>query len=142
MIVQQAEVKKVDFLIIGRRGMSTLKRIFVGSTSKYCLEHANCSVLVVKGEWGPSEEHVGTFNFFHSPNSLKALSEIDKLEEEERKRRIAEHEKALKEHGIDTKEHGIGMPVHLQEIIKEVESKSKEDKTEHLPHEEIHQEFK
>jgi len=38
----------IDFLIIGRRGMSKLKRFFIGSTSRYCVEHANANVIVVK----------------------------------------------------------------------------------------------
>lgn len=29
----------------------------MGSTSKYCVENANCNVLVIKGEWGPQEIH-------------------------------------------------------------------------------------
>jgi hypothetical protein len=33
---------------MGRRGLSGVKRIFMGSTSRYCVEHADCSVLVIK----------------------------------------------------------------------------------------------
>lgn len=63
MLCQAVERKKIDFLIIGRRGMSKVKRFLInvlcwlqlfrfvtGSNSRYVTEHANCSVLVVKGE--------------------------------------------------------------------------------------------
>eukprot|EP01113_Clastostelium_recurvatum_P019028 TRINITY_DN2243_c0_g1_i2.p1 TRINITY_DN2243_c0_g1~~TRINITY_DN2243_c0_g1_i2.p1 ORF type:complete len:193 (+),score=40.32 TRINITY_DN2243_c0_g1_i2:121-699(+) len=47
-ICNMVEEKKVDYLLVGRRGMSQIKRAFLGSTSRYCLEHASCSVVVVK----------------------------------------------------------------------------------------------
>lgn len=34
--------------------MGTLKRMFIGSTSKFCLEYAECCVVVVKKPCGPS----------------------------------------------------------------------------------------
>ncbi len=80
MICHQIDEKKVDFLLIGRRGMSKIKRFFVGSNSRYLTEHANCNVIVIKGEWGPPEEH-------------SDKKDIVKLEEEERKRRIEEDKK-------------------------------------------------
>jgi len=43
--------KNIHFLVLGRRGLSPVKRIFVGSTSKYCLENANCNVVIVKEEY-------------------------------------------------------------------------------------------
>lgn len=93
MICQTIENKKIDFLVIGRRGMSKLSRIFVGSTSKYCVEHADCNVLVVKGEWGPAEEHTN-------------IDEVTRMEEEERQRRIVEEdEKHTIEHIQMKKEH-------------------------------------
>jgi len=48
VICKAVEKKNVDYLVVGRRGMSKIKRLFIGSTSKYCLEHATCSVIVVK----------------------------------------------------------------------------------------------
>lgn len=38
----------IDFIVIGRRSMSGIKRFFTGSTSKYVMENAHCSVIVVK----------------------------------------------------------------------------------------------
>jgi len=55
MITQAVDKKKIDFLFVGRRGMGTIKRIFVGSTSKYCVEHCNCNVMVVKKDWNPPQ---------------------------------------------------------------------------------------
>jgi len=39
---------KVNCLVIGRRGISHTKRLLYGSTSRYCVDNAPCSVLVVK----------------------------------------------------------------------------------------------
>lgn len=84
LICHAAQVKKIDYIVIGRRGMGTLKRLLLGSVSKYVLENAPCDVMVVKGEYGPAEKHDAT------------KDEIKAAEEKERERRVAE-EKALDE---------------------------------------------
>jgi hypothetical protein len=61
-----------------------LFRIFVGSNSKYCVEHAKCNVLIVKGDWAPPEIH-------------SDLSQVIKEEEEERKRRMDELQHKMEE---------------------------------------------
>jgi nucleotide-binding universal stress UspA family protein len=77
-LCQAVDSKKIDFLIVARRGLGVVKRFFVGSTTKYCVENANCNVLVLKGDWKPAEDH--------GP----ALKEIVKAEEAERKRQMKE----------------------------------------------------
>lgn len=57
MLCQAVEKKGIDILVIGRRGMGALKRFVMGSTSKYCVEHADCDVLVIKHRLSPTEEH-------------------------------------------------------------------------------------
>lgn len=47
-ICQAAKDKLVDVLVVGRRGLGAVKRLMIGSTSKYCLENAPCSVLIAK----------------------------------------------------------------------------------------------
>ncbi|KAI8820700.1 uncharacterized protein EV422DRAFT_59939 [Fimicolochytrium jonesii] len=44
------KVKEVnaDMLVIGSRGMGTLKRAFVGSVSDYCVHNSECPVVVVR----------------------------------------------------------------------------------------------
>eukprot|EP01111_Echinosteliopsis_oligospora_P001853 TRINITY_DN1270_c0_g1_i1.p1 TRINITY_DN1270_c0_g1~~TRINITY_DN1270_c0_g1_i1.p1 ORF type:complete len:135 (+),score=35.66 TRINITY_DN1270_c0_g1_i1:126-530(+) len=37
-----------DVLVLGSRGQGSLRRVFVGSTTDYCLRFVNCSVLVAK----------------------------------------------------------------------------------------------
>ena len=39
-----------DLIIMGRRGLTGLKEVFLGSVSNYILHHAPCSVLVVRGK--------------------------------------------------------------------------------------------
>ena len=40
----------INFLVLGKRRMGRVSRFFSFSTSKYCIEHAECNVLVVKQE--------------------------------------------------------------------------------------------
>jgi len=47
-IVDYVESVKADLLILGSRGLSALKRTFVGSTSDYCVHHCHCPVTIVK----------------------------------------------------------------------------------------------
>ncbi|KAK9105767.1 hypothetical protein Scep_022611 [Stephania cephalantha] len=47
-ICEAVEKFKVELLVLGNQGKGTLKRTFLGSVSNYCVQHANCPVLVVK----------------------------------------------------------------------------------------------
>src|SRR6188472_2667183 len=47
-IVDYAESKNVDLLIIGSRGRTGLKKMLVGSTATEVLKYAHCPVLVVR----------------------------------------------------------------------------------------------
>ena len=39
-----------DLIVMGRRGLSSLQEVFLGSVSNYILHHAPCSVLIVHQE--------------------------------------------------------------------------------------------
>ncbi|MHA7646605.1 universal stress protein [Nitrosopumilus sp. S4] len=47
-IVEIAEKKNFDLIVIGSRGMGSAKEIFLGSTSKYVLHKSKKPVLIVK----------------------------------------------------------------------------------------------
>lgn len=47
-IVTYAEENQCDLIILGTRGMSTLKSLLVGSVSHYVTHHAHCPVLLVR----------------------------------------------------------------------------------------------
>ncbi|KAJ3200859.1 hypothetical protein HK099_002487 [Clydaea vesicula] len=47
-IVHKVNELNADVLIIGSRGMSTFKRMFIGSVSDYCVHHCHCTVIVPK----------------------------------------------------------------------------------------------
>lgn len=38
----------INTIVLGRRSMTGVQRFFVGSTSKYVVENAECNVVVVK----------------------------------------------------------------------------------------------
>jgi len=78
MICVAAEQKGIDFLVIGRRGMNRFSRLVVGSTSKHVMENAPCNVIVIKG-------------FFLAEEHGASVAEIQKLEEQERQRRVQEY---------------------------------------------------
>ncbi|KAK6155199.1 hypothetical protein DH2020_009447 [Rehmannia glutinosa] len=48
IICLEAKRVKPDFLVVGRRGLSFLQKLFFGSVSDYCAKHADCPVIVVK----------------------------------------------------------------------------------------------
>jgi nucleotide-binding universal stress UspA family protein len=77
LICKAVEDKGIDFLVIGRRGMNRFSRLVAGSTSRYCMESANCNVIVVKGSYTLGECH-------------DSLNKVKQMEEEERKRRMAD----------------------------------------------------
>lgn len=50
IIRELAKDWKADLIVIGRRGLTGISEMFLGSVSNYILHHAPCSVLVVQGE--------------------------------------------------------------------------------------------
>jgi len=77
LLCKAVENYKIHTLVIGRRTMGGVKRLFLGSTSKYVIENADCTVIVVKHPFGPPEEHC-------------CKADIIKAEEHERIRRLTE----------------------------------------------------
>ena len=47
-IINYANAKKFDIIVIGSRGQSGLKEVFLGSTSNYVLHKSKIPVLIVK----------------------------------------------------------------------------------------------
>jgi len=45
-IIQQAEMNKIDLIVLGRRGTSRLSQLIMGSVSERVLRYASCPVLV------------------------------------------------------------------------------------------------
>lgn len=53
VIIKLAEDEKADFIVMGSRGVGTLRRTFLGSVSDYCVHHTKIPVVVVP----PPPEH-------------------------------------------------------------------------------------
>ncbi|MDX2228756.1 MAG: universal stress protein [Leptolyngbyaceae cyanobacterium bins.349] len=49
-ICELAKTWNADLIILGRRGHTGIKELFLGSVSNYVLHHAPCSVLTIQGE--------------------------------------------------------------------------------------------
>ena len=47
-VINVAEKGNYDLIIVGRRGLSTVKRFFLGSVSDDVSHHAKCSVLIIR----------------------------------------------------------------------------------------------
>ncbi|WAI00681.1 universal stress protein [Methanogenium organophilum] len=47
-IIEIAEKEKTDMIVIGSRGLGTIKGVFMGSVSQRVAHHASCPVMIVK----------------------------------------------------------------------------------------------
>jgi nucleotide-binding universal stress UspA family protein len=47
-ILNVADVRKIDLIIMGTRGLGSLKGLLIGSTSQKVLSHAQCPVLLAR----------------------------------------------------------------------------------------------
>ncbi|MCC2670834.1 MAG: UspA protein [Armatimonadetes bacterium] len=48
VIVEKAGEERYDAIVMGHRGHGVLSSLLLGSTAKYVMDHAHCSVLVVR----------------------------------------------------------------------------------------------
>lgn len=54
MILSAAASRKVDLMVLGARGHSSIHRIVLGSTADYVANHAKCSVMIARPMEDPS----------------------------------------------------------------------------------------
>ena len=47
-VLQFANDRKIDTIVVGTRDLGKVERFFLGSFSKYIVAHATCPVIVVK----------------------------------------------------------------------------------------------
>jgi nucleotide-binding universal stress UspA family protein len=53
-ICEYVEATKPDVLVMSSRGLGSVKRWLLGSTSDHCVHHCQCPVFIIKAE--PTEE--------------------------------------------------------------------------------------
>ena len=49
-ILRVADIRKADLIVLGARGRSSFKGMLLGSVSQKVIQHADCPVLVVRGQ--------------------------------------------------------------------------------------------
>ena len=76
-IVGEAEAWPADLIVLGARGLSTIQGFLLGSVSTGVVQHAHCSVLVVKGRLHAFREAVIAID--GSPGSLAAARFVASL---------------------------------------------------------------
>ena len=47
-LVEIANEEKVTFIVMGTRGLGTIRRTIMGSVSDYVVHHAHCPVLICR----------------------------------------------------------------------------------------------
>ncbi|MCI4336417.1 MAG: universal stress protein [Thermoplasmata archaeon] len=57
-LLAQLEEHPADLLVLGSRGLSTAKRLFLGSVSDAVLHHVKCPTLMVRSPDGPTGKSV------------------------------------------------------------------------------------
>ena len=85
LICDYVKENKIDFLVMGRRGLGSVQRLFLGSSSRFCVEEADCNVVIIKQPFAPEVVHDST------------KEEVVAAEEAERRWRIEEYEKAIEQ---------------------------------------------
>jgi hypothetical protein len=65
---------------MGRRGLGTIERLFMGSNSKYCIEEANCNVIILKHAYGPEMSHYSSQGAEEKQFSVKEIESTKKEE--------------------------------------------------------------
>jgi nucleotide-binding universal stress UspA family protein len=117
LICKAVKQYNIHQVVTGRRDMGEVKRFFLGSTSKYIVENADCNVIVVKSPVGPEEEHTDKQKIIQAEETERirriveeeedkvkieaerraTLQKVKAEEEKERQERIAEESKFTKE---------------------------------------------
>eukprot|EP01126_Amoeba_proteus_P052607 TRINITY_DN6368_c0_g1_i2.p1 TRINITY_DN6368_c0_g1~~TRINITY_DN6368_c0_g1_i2.p1 ORF type:complete len:155 (+),score=28.90 TRINITY_DN6368_c0_g1_i2:471-935(+) len=102
ILCQAVNNYKISTIVLGRRGLGRVTRFFLGSTSRYVLENAECNVIIIKQPFGAPEEHDSKTAVIQAEESERLrregespseihesdLEEIKRSEEEERRRRM------------------------------------------------------
>jgi nucleotide-binding universal stress UspA family protein len=60
LICEFARNWPANLIVVGRRGRTGIRELFLGSVSNYVLHHASCSVLTVQGTNNSEQERVTT----------------------------------------------------------------------------------
>lgn len=47
LIVEEADILDPTMIVVGKRGLSMLAKLIMGSVSDYVMQHASCPVMVI-----------------------------------------------------------------------------------------------
>jgi nucleotide-binding universal stress UspA family protein len=60
-ICELAKTWSADLIVVGSRGLTVVKEIFLGSVSNYVTHHAPCSVMIVRETKNHEEEEISNY---------------------------------------------------------------------------------
>jgi nucleotide-binding universal stress UspA family protein len=81
-IIKLAQDERIDLVVVGSRGMSSVKKFFLGGVSEWVLNDAPCSVLVVrKGSQGTSLTRKGLHFLVTTDGSPDAQMAVEFMKE-------------------------------------------------------------
>jgi len=98
-ICRLAKQRKIDYIVIGRRGLTGFKRFFAGSTSKLVMEQAEANVIVVHEHWPYSSQEQQKKEVAESVpagySEVRQPSDYKKAAEELENQRLHDEEHAI-----------------------------------------------
>jgi len=106
LICKAVKQYNIQTVVVGRRDMGDFKRFFVGSTSKYIVENAECNVIVIKSSIGPEEEHADKQKIIQAEEAerLRRIEEDEELKHKEEEDRQSTLKKVIRDEEKERKE--------------------------------------
>ncbi len=121
-IIKAIRTYKVDLAVIGSRGLSKLKRFFLGSVSEWVLRDAPCSVLISR----PTAKHTKSDRILKiivasdgSPDSMGGVDLLNSFHFTSATKIILLH--VVKKHVYETEQILVANPAHYEEFAQMAE---------------------
>jgi len=128
-ICQTTKRCNIQHVVTGRRDMGDIKRIFMGSTSKFIMENAQCTVIIVKNPFGDEEESAYIQKIIQAEHAERDQW-IEEIEAEKRiplQERLVEGAKEAKERLTEGANVVVEESQHFLEEAKHAKARATEE---------------